>query len=98
MPRRVIRPVGKLRAKTLAEHDFWESSSYIATSRPRAGATALSGRIREAGRCRRGGGTPQRRSRVERRSKAAEIRRLLGDEVGVRTKIGTFTVYILQSK
>ena len=37
-------------AKTLTWHDYSEMMSYISTSRPRPGASALSGRIREAGR------------------------------------------------
>ena len=44
------------------------------TSRPRAGATALGGRIHDAGRRGRGGGTPQRRNCAERRSEGEEVR------------------------
>ena len=69
-----ISPVRSLHAQ-LTGHDSSEISSYISTPTPRAGPMALRGRLRDAGRCRRGVGTPQRRNRAERRSEAGEIRR-----------------------
>ena len=36
---------------------------------------ALSGRIRDAGRCRRGGGTPQRKKCAETRLEAGKVRK-----------------------
>ena len=63
--REEIGPIGSKCAKTLTGQDFSEISPEISKSRPRAGATARSGRIRVASRCRRGGDTPQRRNREE---------------------------------
>ena len=62
----------------------------ILTTRTRADATSLSGRIHEPGRYRRGG-TPHRTKHAERRSDAVEIRRLKSDQVRLRPKIGIDT-------